>query len=421
MSWIDVFLDVCMAFCCILLVVFAYYPRIKGIKLIYLYAVIWVLFLFVDFLLYLKPDNFYLRYFYGIIGFLIEIFIYYLCSYFCYGNIYKNIVWFMNLNILSNVLVNVISMLNPKTGKVLLDSNLLRTGNGSAPGVMYFVIMLIISYFISIFLFRRITRRNTTDTYVIYKIIIFAYFIYGGISIFFRAYTPNEKKSVKSYIIIPHLIFLIVIFYIMFYMYNVNMRKQFEKELLTAVTAESHMSGRYLEAYRDNISLNKIKKEYESYTDDIINKSKDNEALLKYAKSIEENRSSFSCNPLTGSLMIDSLFSELESKVKEKNGVCELTIGGNCEKLLDENEKILSYIIKSVSDISEKIKEKTYVVISLRNVNDKMFVSIDMQCTSDIHNEKTISRLITYIKAERRNCRCYYDKESNKANISVLI
>ena len=118
---------------------------------------------------------------------------------------------------------------------------------------------------------------------------------------------------------------------------------------------------------------------------------------------LEDNKS-LSENPLTGSILIDGMFSDLEKKLQEKGIVCELTVGKSCESHIEINEKKIAFIIKTLNDMSDSLTSDSYVVIGIRNKARKLFVSVNMQCDTDIKRNRHLIRLANYIRLEKGYC-----------------
>ena len=155
------------------------------------------------------------------------------------------------------------------------------------------------------------------------------------------------------------------------------------------------------------------------FADCIISESKESDVLNNYAASFFKNKMELYHNPLTGSLLVDSTFTELESKLKSMNSVCELTIGANCENLIEKNEDKLAYILKTLIDIEKKVKENSYVVISIRNKSMRLFISINMRCKHEIHTNRALNKLVNYIRIDKGIC--MVDDNKNETAVDILL
>lgn len=403
-SFGDILWDISIGLSSIILMNVAFYVRVKGIKAYFMYFFICAAYVFMDYMVFLTNEhqNWFFTY---VMSFLLEFSTIYLCACLVEGNVWRSFTYLCTMHILVGVLIGFASFFSDDIKFILYNDGLYRKEKGFISGYIAVSILQIVFAYVVSKLFSLLLRRISKKDYIFYKFFCFFYVLYAVIVANFKTNitTFNIKVSLALYVFMQCIAMLLFV-YFLFILYNRSIRKSVERELVSINTHNEFIIKKYNEAVEENSKLDAIKVSFNDYMEDIVKESGKNSILKNYAKSMLEDNKSLSGNPLTGSILIDGMFSDLEKKLQEKGIVCELTVGKSCESHIEINVKKIAFIIKTLNDMSDSLTSDSYVVIGIRNKARKLFVSVNMQCDTDIKRNRHLIRLANYIRLEKGYC-----------------
>ncbi|MBQ9277905.1 MAG: hypothetical protein IJ224_04640 [Lachnospiraceae bacterium] len=419
MTFGDIVWDVAIALSNIIFINVAFYNRTKGFRAFCLYFLMCCAYVFMDYILFVnKKFGDHLSIY--IIGVFVEFSILYMCSCMAEGNVWRNFTFICTMQVIVSALIGLSSFFDADIKFILYNDAMYRKKTSDFSGYIKISIVQVFFAYIVGKLFCSIIRKISKKDHIFYKFFFLFYCIYAVvISNFKYNMTFHDLELPLIIYVIIQCIATILFSYFLFLLYNRSLRKKIENELIALEAENTNILKKYDEIIAENQSLNNVKTSFNTYIKDISNNTKNNEKLKKYVSELIVENKDISGNPLTGSLMIDSMISDMENKLKDKGVACELTIGKSCEEHIMKNENKIAYIIKSIIDLKDFISDNSYVVIGIRNKAHMLFISVNMQCDIDINKKRPLISLANYIRLDR-GC-CVYKKTDNNAVIDILI
>ena len=419
MSFGDVLWDLSIAMTSIIFVKIALYERIKGKKAFFLYVTICVIYLLADYLIFIwsRNESWSMMYF---TAYVMELSAIFFAGYMAEGDLWRNFTFLALVQITVGLLLGVVALFSKSINAVLYYDGVYRLKNNPVIYYLYISVLQILFGVVVSLCLKPFIRRLTKINNIIYKFFFVFYSLYGFINCVIRVKNYSNKKFLALYVVV-FLQFLGVItcVYLMVYLYNKSVRRNIEKELERLDINNEKFAVQYRKVAEENRKLSEIKADVNNYINEI--KTSENLMLNAYAAAFNESNKDIcmSTNPIVGSLLIDSIISELDDILEEKNTVLEVTIGRNCDGLIIEYENEIAFVIKTVINISDMLKESSYVVIGIRNVASRLFVSVNMICKAKLYSNGAISRMMNYIRLQKGYC--IVKNSGNKALINVLL
>ena len=400
----DVLWDISIAMTSIILIKIAFYERFKGKIAFFLYVLLCLEYIFADYMV-LMGANHDKWIFINFTALIMELFALFLTALMAEGDIWRNIT-FVTLNqIIVGMLLGVVSIFSKSIYEVLCNDGFYRVKNCPLKFYLYISILQILFAILTSYCMKPLVRRFTKFNSIIYKFFFAFYMVYGFFICVIRVKNYVNHNLLELYFFVG-LQFMTVLFciYVMIYIYNKSVINNIKKELEKIDLNNERFVEQYKKIAEENIKLSEIKVEAESYIKE-ISKSQDNKLKL-YADLLNKSKEGFEIrtNPIVGNLLIDCIISNLESKLKENSTVLELTVGRGCDVLIRKHENEIAFVLKSIINIFDIIKDNSYVVIGLRNEASKIFISVNMVCKSKLRVNKILSKLMNYIRLQKGYC-----------------